>query len=265
MCHPDRPDGGHWPSDAAIAEHAEISELTCFLSVTGEVIPSLQASPRGAVGGTVLMISDIFGRTAFYEALAGRLAMHGYRVILPDFFFRQGPLPEQTEAHAFARRERLDQQQAVTDLNQMIDRLQTDAPANQRVGTMGFCLGGTFALCLAANRTDLATTCFYGFPAGGRVPGNLTPPLALADQMTGPILGFWGDQDAGVGMDNVRQLDDLMRTHKIDFQHTVYPDAGHGFMSAGPGDPEHSADLHAAEDSWTQTLAFFASHLACDG
>jgi carboxymethylenebutenolidase len=128
-------------------------------------------------------------------------------------------------------------------------------------------MGGTFVLDLAAQRDDLASVCFYGFPdAGGALAGSpssrLPPaPLTLVDHMRGPILGFWGDQDSGVGMDKVAQLASALKARGVDFEHTVYPGLGHGFMAASQLDPAHEA-YDAACKSWTRTIEFFRTHIA---
>ena len=160
-----------------------------------------------------------------------------------------------------ARREKLDQNQSLVDLSQAIDWLHLQPFAAGPIGTIGFCMGGTLVLDLAAERDDLATVCFYGFPAGGALPGNPPAPLTLADHMNGPILGFWGDQDAGVGMDNVERLAGLLKARGVDFEHTIYPGLGHGFMAASKLDPAHEA-YDAACRSWTRTIEFYRTHIA---
>jgi carboxymethylenebutenolidase len=226
-----------------------------------EKMPALLCRPQTGAGAGVLVVADVFGRTPFYEDLAGRLALAGFTALLPDFFFRQGPLAEGTREAAMARRDLLDQNQTLVDLSQALDWLHLQPFAAGPLGTIGFCMGGTLVLDLAAERDDLATVCFYGFPAGGA--GAIAPPapLTLADQMNGPILGFWGDQDTGVGMENVEKLAAGLKARGVDFDYTVYPGLGHGFMAASRLDPEHDA-YDAACRSWTRTIEFYRNHIA---
>ena len=226
-----------------------------------EKMPALLCRPQTGAGAGVLVVADVFGRSPFYEDLAGRLALAGFTALLPDYFFRQGPLPEPTREAAMARREKLDQNQTLVDLSQAIDWLHLQPFAAGPIGTIGFCMGGTLVLDLAAERDDLATVCFYGFPAGSALPGGPPAPLTLADQMNGPLLGFWGDQDAGVGMDNVERLAAALKTRGVDFEHTIYPGLGHGFMAASKLDPAHEA-YDAACRSWTRTIEFYRTHIA---
>ncbi len=128
------------------------------------------------------------------------------------------------------------------------------------VGVIGFCMGGTLALDLAALRPDLAAAVsYYGFPA--RAIERVGSPIELAERMTVAILGHWGDQDVGVGMDHVdalrRKLADAKRAHVFH----VYPGLGHGFLKAFLED-ERSPGYAQACLSWRRTLDFFRQKLA---
>lgn len=253
MCHPEVPAGQPAPD----VERVEV-EIP-LIGKRGEM-PALLARPRMNAGAGVLVIADVFGRSPFYEDLAGRLALAGYTALLPDFFFREGALPELTREAAMERRLRLDDARSLLDLGQAIDWLKLQPNAGGRVGTVGFCMGGTFGLLLAAERDDVATVCYYGFPGARPLPTKLPAPLAVADKIQGPLLGFWGDQDAGVGMENVERLATALRARGVEFEHTIYPGLGHGFMSTSRLDPDHEA-YQAACESWTKTIEFYRRHL----
>jgi carboxymethylenebutenolidase len=122
-------------------------------------------------------------------------------------------------------------------------------------------MGGTFVLHLAATRTDLASVCYYGFPAGSRGGRDLLPPpLDMLDAITGPLLGFWGAEDEGVGMDNVAALAAGLDQRGAPFNHTIYPGLGHGFLARSNLEPGN-AGYQEACDSWTKTIKFYRVHL----
>jgi carboxymethylenebutenolidase len=249
MCHPEVPAGQPTP----VVERDEVD----ILLPGGEEMPALLSRPERGPAPSVLIAADIYGRTPFYESLAARLASAGFEALLPDFFFRVGPLAEQTREAAIERRKRLDGNGALADLRAALAWLRRRPGAGARVGTLGFCLGGTFVLKLAALEDDLATVCYYGFPAGPTEPPT---PIEMAERMSGPILGFWGDQDAGVGMDNVAELGRRLAASGADYQHRVYPGIGHGFLAASRFDETTDA-YQAACESWTMSLELWRQHL----
>jgi len=122
------------------------------------------------------------------------------------------------------------------------------------VGTIGFCMGGTQALLLAARRPDLAATVsYYGFPADARTESS---PIEVAAKMHGPILGHWGDQDTGVGMDNVEKLRAGLLAAGVELEFHIYPGLGHGFLKAFLDD-EKTPAYEQACTSWKRTLDFY--------
>jgi len=248
MCHPEVPEGSTPPD----VERQQVSiPLT-----NNESMPGLLCRPQINSGAAVLVVSDIMGPSPFYEDLAGRLALAGFVALLPDYFWRAGALPEPNREAAFARRARLDEQQALRDLYLAIDWVQLEPGSAGTAGTIGFCMGGTLVLDLAAERDDLATVCFYGFPGTASPAGKNAPrPLDIVDEINGPILGFWGDQDQGAGMDNVEKLAAALKARDVDFEHKIYPGLGHGFMAASKLDPQSEA-YEAACDAWTRAVDF---------
>lgn len=229
----------------------------------GDRLPALLVEPERGHGPPVLVVHDIFGCSPFYEDLAARLAAEGYSALLPDYFFRLEPLPARDLQLAYARRARLDERRALHELSTALTWLAERTGAQgRRLGTIGFCLGGTFVLDLAAMRDDLASVCLYGFPAPapGDTEQTAPPPLTLVDRMRGPILGLWGDQDEIVGLHNVHALGWALRERGVAYEQVIYPAAGHGFLAATPS-TENPAPYEAAVDAWRRTLAFYRQHL----
>ncbi len=204
----------------------------------------------------------MYGRTAFYEHLAGRLAMAGYVVLLPEFFYREGPLPELTSEAASQRRAIADSRRLLRDALGAAEWLRRDH--GPRLGAIGFCMGGNYALAMAAERTDLATVCYYGFPGRpihfAQDPSSPTP-IDLVPKISGPVIGFWGDQDQGAGMDNVDRFAKAMRARDAAFELHVYPGVGHGFLARSGLDP-NQPDYSDAWDSWSRTLQFLVQNLS---
>jgi carboxymethylenebutenolidase len=252
MCHPEVPPGQ--PTPEVLREETQVP------LPGGGAMPALLTRPGAGQGPAILVVHDMFGRSRFYESLAARLSSAGFVVLLPDFFFRQGPLAERSLELAFARRGKLDEVTTLTDLGAAVDLLKAQPGA--RLGTVGFCMGGTLALDLAAMRDDLVTVCYYGYPAGEKhgKAKSAPSPIDQVDHIKGPILGFWGDQDPGVNMADVVNFATQAARRGIQFEYTIYPGLGHAFMAQSGLNPDHPAYQMACE-SWTRALGFFHEHL----
>src|SRR2546427_6238068 len=195
MCHPEVPAGAAIP-DVRVGDAA--------VPVEDGTMPGLLALPERLPAPGILIVNDVFGRSPFYDNLARRLAQAGFVAVTPEYFFREGFLAEPTREAAMARAKRLDFKRWGRDMSAAIDWLRARREVNGAAGTIGFCMGGTQALLLAARCDDIAATVsYYGFPADARTESS---PIAVAPKMHGPILGHWGDQDEGAGVDNVEKL-----------------------------------------------------------
>jgi carboxymethylenebutenolidase len=256
MCHPELPGGISVSLDSQSPVSIPVGD--------GETLPAVLAYPAGDARGTVLIVTDIFGVSPVYREVSGRLAEAGYLALCPDIFFRDGEVEWGDIEAASARRARMDQNRTIGDLREAVAwlRRRPERPS-PTVGTIGFCMGGTFTLDLAAYERGLATVCFYGFPEPEPDRTALSPPvpLELADRICGPLLGFWGEEDHRVGVDGVRRLEHALASNGQDADFTIYPGAGHGFFVLGWNDPNHPSHAQAA-DAWRRTLDFFGSHLS---
>jgi carboxymethylenebutenolidase len=245
MCHPQVPAGAPTP-------HVRVADVT--IPVDDGSMPGLMALPELVPAPGILIINDVFGRSPFYDHLGRRLAQAGFAAVTPEYFFREGSLPEPTREAAMARAKRLDFKRWGRDMSAAIDWLRARPEVNGAVGTIGFCMGGTQVLLLAARRDDIAATVsYYGFPADARTEAS---PIEVAPNMHGPILGHWGDQDAGAGMDNVETLRAALETARVEHEFHVYPDLGHGFLKASLEDEKTPGHAPACA-SWTRTLEFY--------
>ena len=253
MCHPEVPPGTALP---------EVDVRDVAIDLDDGRLPGILALPALTPAPGVLVVNDVFGRSAFYDHLTRRIAQAGFVALDVEYFFRQAPVAADDREGAMKRAQQLDQMGTLDDLDQAVGWLRARPEVSgERVGTIGFCMGGTLVLDLSASRTDLATVCYYGFPARrGDSPLSPPAPLEVADEMSGPILGHWGDQDAGVGMENVRALDAKLSEAGVEHTFHLYPGLGHGFLKAFL-DTEGTAGHEEACESWTRTLDFWRGHL----
>ena len=117
----------------------------------------------------------------------------------------------------------------------------------QRVGAIGFCMGGGFAIAWACTDSRLkAIAPFYG--------ANPRPREAMSRVC--PVVGSYPEKDftAGAG----RALEKALDRNGITRDIKIYPGAAHSFFN----DAGRSYDNAAAEDSWRRVLSFFGEQLS---
>ena len=115
-----------------------------------------------------------------------------------------------------------------------------------RIGAIGFCMGGSFAVAWACTDDRLkAVAPFYG--ANPR-------PIDAVQRMC-PVVGSYPEKDftASAG----RALDVALTRHNIPHDIRIYPGAHHSFFN----DTRRSYNKSAAEDSWARVIEFFDAHL----
>ena len=245
MCHPDDP------------SRPERDDVRCTpVAVPVAEDRTLNGLVQRGDGGEmpVLLITDVYGPTTFYQGLARDLADRGFPTLIPDYLQPAGTLVRGTRDEALARGRRLDQRECLDDLDAAADWMMRLANADgptDRIGILGFCLGGTLALDLAARRSDLVVVTYYAFPEGfdGRNP--VPAPIDVTDAIEGPVLSFWGERDY-IDLVGVRRFCERLARRDTEFAYEIYPDVGHSFLGGLADDEE------TAVRSWRRTHAFFA-------
>lgn len=204
----------------------------------------------------VIILHDVFGANPFYRDMGKRLSREGFAAFLPDLFCREGALAENTREAVFARASQHSFPVAMKDIGAIVAKLSGEG---RNVGVIGFCMGGTLSF-LTSSRLSLAKACvvYYGFPVNARpAPNRPDNPIDEVGQLHAPILGLFGETDAGVGVENVRAYEAAAKQAGKEIDFTIYPSVGHGFLSFEPEGPT----AQASQDSWARTIAFFKEHL----
>jgi carboxymethylenebutenolidase len=202
----------------------------------------------------VVVIHDVFGLTTLARTHADRLSAAGYLALVPDLYTRGG----------FVRCVRATFAALVSgsgpvyaDIDAARRWLAADAACTGRIGVIGFCLGGGFALMTA--RADFAAAA----PNYGRLPLD----LSVLDGAC-PIVASYGGRDRTL-KGAAAELEAALTERGIPHDVKEYPDAGHSFLdrfNVGPLAPimqVGGVGYHqpSAEDAWRRILRFFAEHL----
>ena len=212
------------------------------LDTTHGQVSAWRAEPSGTPRGAVVVIQEIFGVNAHIRSTAEDFATQGYVALAPAYFdvIETGvELDYDTDGIAKGR-------ELITQLGLEAAVDITAAAARElakigKVGTVGYCWGGTAAL-LAALRLGLPSASYYG---ARNVPFLQETPRA-------PVIFHFGERDASIPPEMVA----LHREHLPQMPLHTYP-AGHGFNCNVRAD----YDAPSAALARQRTLAFFSEHL----
>jgi carboxymethylenebutenolidase len=240
------------------------TQTVTYQSSDGQKVPAYLARPDGAGPyPAILMCYELWGMADTPEGgphmrdVAARFAKRGYAAIVPDIYAARGKFP-QIEGGAIVGGPNDDE--ADRDLSAAVQWLRSQSYVNgDAIGVIGWCGGGRHALFLAARCPEVrAAASFYGRPVN-RAASERQPvsPIDLVPQMGCPIFGAYGEADAAIPVETVRQLEASLEQHGKPHEIHIYAGAPHAFMN----DQRDSYRELAASDAWRRVLRFFAQHL----
>ncbi len=216
--------------------------------------PAYAARPSAAERG-VVVIHELFGRQPEIDRVVDRFAAAGYAAVGPDLYAGQNKLLCMRWALATIAK---GEGPFVAPLDEARAWLAREAGlAQDRIGVIGFCLGG--GLALAVGRRFAAVSTNYGD----------VPPAEVLRGI-GPIIACYGGRDLAFRR-NGETLRERMRVlGQAEPEVHVYPEVGHSFLTDG----EHPIataiswpvfhiryDPEVAERAWVQILEFFERSL----
>jgi carboxymethylenebutenolidase len=222
-------------------------------------LPGHLATPSGdGPWPGVVVIHDLFGLSANFREHADRLASAGYLAVAPDFY---GYGPKVQCVLATMRAMGTGRGAVFDHIEATRAWLAARGDCTGRVGVVGFCMGGGFAI-LAAARPGFDAAA----PNYGRVPADASKALSGSC----PVVGSYGGRDTSL-RGHAERLERTLTALDVDHDIKTYPSAGHSFMEPHqPLGPLNAVmdrigfgyDASSAEDAWCRILAFFGQHLA---
>ena len=233
-----------------------------MIDVAGFKMPAYRAQPAGKTGlPVVLVLSEIFGVHEYIADTARRFAKAGYLAIAPELFVRQGDAQSYGEMAKLMSEviSKVPDAQVMGDLDGAVQWASANGGDAARVGITGFCWGGRITWLYAAHGPVKAGVAWYGRLVGQASALNPKHPVDLAPILKAPVLGLYGEKDAGIPLDTIDKMKTALGQGTAAAkasQFVVYPDAPHAFHA----DYRASYRKEAAEDGWKRALAWFKAH-----
>lgn len=206
----------------------------------------------------VVMVHEAFGIDAVMRRQVARMASAGYLTLMPDLYTAGGA--RRCLVPTF-RAVAAGQGRAFVDVEAARTRLASMAECTGRIGVLGFCMGGAFALMTAPRGFDASSANYARLPA--------EPEEALAGAC--PVVASYGGSDPGL-KGTAAQLEGVLTRLGVEHDVREYPGAGHSFLNDAEVGPRVlrpllrrvaniGPDPVAAADAWARIDAFFAEHL----
>lgn len=206
------------------------------------------AAPGTGKGPGVIVIQEWWGLVPHIKGIADRFAAEGFVALAPDLYHgATAQSPDEAGKLMMA----LNIDETEKDLRGAINYLLNhDSVARERVGTVGFCMGGALSLYAAAKNPQVgACVVFYGGHP------HVKPEL---ENLQAPVLGLYAGKDTFVTPAAVRELEAKLKDLGKQAEIRIYEEADHAFFNDAR--PE-VYDPQAAEDAWQRTIQFFRQHL----
>ena len=219
-------------------------------------MPGYFARPNGVSNPPVVLIAmEVFGLHEYIKDVTRRLAKLGAFAVAPDYYFRKGDLTTITDIpQLMPLVNSKPDAELLSDLDSTVAWAKSQGGDTGRLGIVGFCRGGRTVWEYAAHSGALkAGVAFYGSLVDPANPAWPKSPLQLVPEMKAPVLGLYGEADAGIPVAQIEQMKAALAAAGKTAEFKIYPGAPHGFHA----DYRASYRKEAAEDAWSQMQAWF--------
>ncbi len=194
----------------------------------------------------LVVIHEAFGLNDNIRGIASRFAEQGYAVLAVDLFSNRNRVLCMLQAFHGMLIKPL-HNPVVADLSSSVTFLQKQEGVDaNRIGAVGFCMGGGYALQLAATEKGMkAASVFYG---------AAPKPLEVFAGSC-PIVGSYPEKDFTVA--GARELDAVLEKNDIPHDIKFYENTQHSFFNR----QRTPFEVEASKDAWQRMLSFFDEHL----
>jgi carboxymethylenebutenolidase len=214
-----------------------------FASLHGEAGGYLSRPSQARPG--IIVLQEWWGLVPHIRNVSDRFAAQGYVALAPDLYHGESTVEAEEASHLM---EKLDWGRAVEEIAGAVNYLR-EVERCDRVGVVGFCMGGALTILAATLPGVDAYVSYYGFPAA---------PAAQLDRITAPGLIFFGQHEAFFSVPDAQAFAERQRAAGREAEVVIYPGAGHAFFN------DDRPDVYVAEaaaDAWRRTLEHFGRQI----
>lgn len=234
---------------------AKIAENLVQLKVSdGTEMQAFVAKPEGSPKSGILVFQEAFGVNGHIKEVARRLAREGYLAIAPELFHRTLPpggeiaYPVNNDfSFIMPHFNAITREGSLADYQAAYDWLKGDLKSD-KIGCVGFCMGGSSSFTANSCLPLKAAVSFYG--------SRIMQSFDLAPEQKAPLLLIWGGKDQGSSPEKLTEL--VKALAGKNYIQAVFSEAGHAFNC----DDRPAYHAASAATAWAMSLGFFKYHLA---
>ena len=215
-------------------------------SSNGGTAEGYLATPKSGSGPGIIVLQEYWGLVPHIKDVADRFAAEGFVALAPDLY--QGKTTTHPD-EALRLMMAMNIGETEKELRGATALLKTKS-STQKIGSIGFCLGGSLALFAATLNPDFGA-CIDLYGANPAIKPDFS-------KLNCPVLGLFGVTDSYIPQTSIDALAANIRAAGRTCEIHVYPGAGHAFFNDARPEAYNAA---AAADAWTRTLAFLRANL----
>lgn len=206
----------------------------------------LAAAEGGGPG--VIVLQEWWGLVGHITDVADRFAAVGFTALAPDLYRGKTTTePDEAGSLMMALNIAETERQLAAAVRFLLAH---PASVGDRVGVVGFCMGGQLAMLAACENPEVAACVnFYG------IHPNVQPSF---EKLNGPMLGLFAERDDYASLEAVSVLGARLTALGKPHEFVTYPGVDHAFFN---DDRPTVYNAEAAADAWARTLTFFRSSL----
>lgn len=214
-----------------------------------ETVQAVLYTPQGkGPFPALVVIHEWWGLNDWVKEQASKLADEGYVTLAVDLY--RGKVAT-TPGDAQQLMRDTPDERADRDLHVAVEFLRSQSEVKKdRIGAIGWCMGGGYALDVAMQEPSLAADVINY--------GELLADPADLKKIKAPILGIFGGIDRSISQSDVNKFAQQLKIFGKSVDIHIYPEAGHAFENPNNTTGYRKDD---ADDAWKRTVEFLAANL----
>ncbi|XKE44431.1 dienelactone hydrolase family protein [Halomonas organivorans] len=202
----------------------------------------------------VVLFTDIGGLRSCYHEKAQQIADNGYAVLMPNVYYRDARGPVVPEGKSFRDPDvrstlfgyagHLTPEAQSRDFVALFRCIDSEAEfADGKVGVVGYCMTGAFALRMAAEHPDRVAAAAGFHSANLANPDDENSPVKLVGNIEARVYFGHADQDELLPPEQIARMDEALARASVHFTTELYRGAAHGFTAKDSPSWDATADV----------------------